>query len=210
MISYFCFFFTCIDGAGGPLFFSKTLVLLSNSPSLSSPLSLSHPPLAEATESSAFLAAFLFPASNLACNFFSTGSFDGPNLDWRATFAPSPSLQNHRKQLTTKQQNKDHGGQCKDGNIHLEGRPSDSTCVGQSFTPLLMLLTHCSACTSPMSSTLKKKAPLLACPISHPKKHGFCNWVGLNSKIRDGDLFIPVPNCHTYKIQPKSLQPVWF
>jgi len=44
-------------------------------------------------ESSIILAALLFPASNLAYNLLSTGSFDSLALEWRGTsFAPSPSL----------------------------------------------------------------------------------------------------------------------
>lgn len=95
MTIYFCFFVACKDEVGGAaLFFANALVLLSKSWSSSSS-SLPCPFLADGVESSALLAAFLLPAFNLACNFLSTGSFKGPILDWRETFAPSPSLQNH-------------------------------------------------------------------------------------------------------------------
>jgi hypothetical protein len=44
-------------------------------------------------DTSALLVAFLFPTFNLASSFLSIGSFEGPTLARRETFAPSPSLQ---------------------------------------------------------------------------------------------------------------------
>jgi hypothetical protein len=72
------------DKGAGTFLLAKALVLLSSSSSSS---------LATAVDSLAILAAFLFSASNLACNFLSTGSFEGPTLVCRETFAPKPSLQ---------------------------------------------------------------------------------------------------------------------
>ena len=95
--SYFCFFNACKDEVGGAgLLFANVLVLLSESSSSSSSLS-PWPSLIEGVDSSAVLAAFLFPAFKLTCNFLSTGSFEGPIFDWRETFAPSPSLRQHEE-----------------------------------------------------------------------------------------------------------------
>lgn len=88
---HFFFFFDCKDGDElAARFFVNALVLLSNSSSLSSAtfVSFSH-----GADSSAFLPAFLFPASNFARNFLSTGSFEGVTWGWRGTAAPIPSLQ---------------------------------------------------------------------------------------------------------------------
>ncbi|KAK7837172.1 hypothetical protein CFP56_021655 [Quercus suber] len=74
-------------------FLSNALVLLSKSSSSS----LSPPSLADGVYSLAIIAAFLFPVFNLARSFLSSGSFEGPNLAWRETFAPNPSLQENVK-----------------------------------------------------------------------------------------------------------------
>lgn len=90
---HFCFLFPGIDevkGTTATFLLVNAVVLLSTS-SLSS--SSSKASLAIVADSLAILAAFLFSAPNLACNFLATGSFEGPTLDWRETFAPRPSLQ---------------------------------------------------------------------------------------------------------------------
>lgn len=95
IMSNFCFFNACNDEVGGTsLFFSNVLVLLSDFSSSSfSPC----PSLVEGVDSSAILAAFLFPTFNLICNFLSTGSFEAPIFYWHETFAPSPSLRQHEE-----------------------------------------------------------------------------------------------------------------
>ena len=75
------------DKGAGAFLLAKALVLLSSS------LSSSSSSLAIVVDSLAILAAFLFSASNLAFNFLSTGSFEGPTLVCREIFAPRPSLQ---------------------------------------------------------------------------------------------------------------------
>lgn len=102
------------------------------------------PSIVDGRDSSKLLAAFLFSASNLACNFLSTGSFNGPTLDRWTTLAPSPSLTKHEYH-PTQSNNKLNCGNLKKCYTNLEGRPSGSTFVVSSSVPLVMLLTHSSA-----------------------------------------------------------------